>query len=311
MSFRLFVYYCALIGGWAAFIGWMLGTMVAPRDPQSLLIRNGVIGMFLGLVIAMGLGLVDALWALSWRQLGRVSLRVGVALVIGGVGGFLGGIVGQLLFETIGLTVFFVVGWGLVGVLCGASVGMFEFLVSVLRNQDRRGARAKLSKCLLGGTLGGVIGGALALYLRMGLALMFTGTDESALFFPTAAGFVALGMCIGLLVGLAQVILKQAWIRVEAGFRPGREMILAKETTSIGRDEAADIPLFGDSGVDKLHARIVQDGDGFFLEDNATAGGTFLNDQMVNGRTPLKSGDLIRMGKSVLRFFERTQRSVY
>ena len=25
MSFRLFIYYCALCGGWAAFFGWMLG----------------------------------------------------------------------------------------------------------------------------------------------------------------------------------------------------------------------------------------------------------------------------------------------
>jgi Inner membrane component of T3SS, cytoplasmic domain len=304
MSFRLFVYYCALIGGWAAFVGWMLGTLVAPRDPHSLLSRNGIIGMFLGLVIAMGLGLVDALWSLSWRQFGQVSLRVGVALIIGAIGGFLGGIVGQLLFESIGLNVFFIVGWALVGVLCGASVGMFEFLASVLRKKDRRGARSKLIKCLLGGSLGGVTGGALALYLRAGLARLLTERDETLLF-PTAAGFVALGTCIGLLVGLAQVILKEAWVRVESGFRPGREMILAKETTSIGRGEGTDLPLFGDNGVEKLHATIVQDGSAYFLEDNATPGGTFVNDQKVNGRTPLKSGDLIRVGKSVLRFSER------
>ena len=73
-------------------------------------------------------------------------------------------------------------------------------------------------------------------------------------------GFVALGMCIGLLVGLAQVILKEAWIKVEAGFRSGREMILAKDKTSIGRAEGVDIPLFGDAAVGRLHAHIVQRG---------------------------------------------------
>ena len=60
-------------------------------------------------------------------------------------------------------------------------------------------------------------------------------------------GFVALGMCIGLLIGLAQVILKEAWVRVEAGFRAGREMILSKPEVTIGRAESCDIGLFGDA----------------------------------------------------------------
>ena len=122
-------------------------------------------------------------------------------------------------------------------------------------------------------------------------------------------GFVALGMCIGLLVGLAQVILKEAWIKVEAGFRAGREMILAKEKTSVGRAEGVDIALFGDAGVEKLHANIVMEGGRYFLVDSTTPGGSFVNDQRVNGRMPLSSGDIIRMGRSILRFYERQKRT--
>ena len=66
--------------------------------------------------------------------------------------------------------------------------------------------------------------------------------------------------------------------------------------------------LFGDAGVEKLHALIVQDHGRYYLEDNGTPGGTFINDARANGRTPLQSGDLIRMGKSVLRFYERQKR---
>ena len=121
-------------------------------------------------------------------------------------------------------------------------------------------------------------------------------------------GFVALGMCIGLLVGLAQVILKEAWIKVEAGFRAGREMILAKERTTIGRAEACDIGLFGDNQIEKLHAIILQAGNRYYVEDEHTPAGTYVNEVQVQGRVPLNSGDKIRVGGSVLCFRERAKR---
>jgi hypothetical protein len=239
---------------------------------------------------------------------GQIFLRVVVAFIVGGVGGLLGGILGHLLYDATQVNVLLIVGWTVVGLLCGASVGSFDMLSSIIRQQDQQGARFKLLKCLIGGTLGGIVGAGLLLFLRSGLLGMFNSQDESTLRSPRAIGFVALGACIGLLVGLAQVILKEAWIKVEAGFRAGREMILAKEKTSVGRAEGTDIALFGDSGVERLHAHIVLDARRYFIEDNGTPGGTYVNDQRVNGRTPLQSGDVIRMGKSVLRFYERQKR---
>ena len=309
MSFRLFVYYCALCGGWAAFVGWLLGAVIVPRNQENLIGGAGLKGMFLGLLIAVGLGLVDALWVLPWQRLGPILLRIVIAFIIGGVGGLLGGIVGQFLFElSQGVGAVLIVGWTVVGILCGISVGSYDFLASIVGQKNLRGARAKLLKCLAGGTIGGLVGGTLALFFRSSLPALFSGKSVLDLFSPTAIGFVALGACIGLLVGLAQVILKEAWVRVEKGVRAGREMILAKEKTSVGRAEGTDIALFGDGAVEKLHALIVQENGRYYVEDNATPGGTFLNDERVDGRTPLQSGDLIRMGKSVLRFYERQKR---
>ena len=59
------------------------------------------------------------------------------------------------------------------------------------------------------------------------------------------------------MIGLAQVVLKEAWLRVEQGFRPGRELMLVKEETAIGRAEGCDLGLFGDNGVERKHARIL------------------------------------------------------
>ena len=116
-------------------------------------------------------------------------------------------------------------------------------------------------------------------------------------------------MFIGLLIGLAQVFLKEAWIRVEKGRRAGRELILTREKTTIGRAEACDIGLFGDNQIEKLHASILLAGNRYYVEDEKTPAGTFVNDQPVVGRVALKSGDLIRVGGSVLCFRERAIRS--
>src|SRR6516162_1154673 len=59
MSFRLFIYYCTLCGGCAAFLGWVLGRLV---PFESRLAETGVKGLFLGLTVAFGLSVVDAVW---------------------------------------------------------------------------------------------------------------------------------------------------------------------------------------------------------------------------------------------------------
>ncbi|MBM4069524.1 MAG: FHA domain-containing protein [Planctomycetes bacterium] len=303
MSFRLFVYYCALCGGWAGFVGWMLGRLI---HPDGNLARAGIRGMFLGMMIAFGLGLVDAVWSVSLRRIGLVAQRVGVAILVGAAGGLIGGLVGQALLNATEVGLMFVVGWVFTGLLVGISIAAFELLVAFVKRQDFGAVQKKMLKCLLGGTAGGLVGGLFALSLKF---LLESNRSDEWLWSPTATGFVMVGMCIGLLVGLAQVILKEAWIKVEAGFRPGREMILAKERTTIGRAEACDIGLFGDNAIEKLHASILLDGNRYYLEDASTPAGTFVNDQRVLGRAPLQTGDLIRVGRSLLRFNERRKQT--
>lgn len=311
MSFRMFIYYCALCGGWAAFFGWAFGRFFNSTNDIA---TAGVRGLLLGLMVALGLSLLDALWNLSLRQMGSIILRVGTSLMIGAVGGLFGGVIGQALLDltqrisNILAGGFYVFGWTLTGLLVGASIGVFEMLSSLVRQKDVGFSIKKLVKVVVGGTAGGLLGGLLSMMLVAAFTSLFSGKDRNALWTPTAMGFVALGMCIGLLIGLAQVILKEAWIKVEAGFRPGREMILAKDRTIVGRAEGSDIALFGDQGVEKLHAIIVLDKNRYYLEDSNTPGGTFVNDQQVKGRAPLNSGDLIRMGKSLLRFNERQKK---
>jgi pSer/pThr/pTyr-binding forkhead associated (FHA) protein len=105
------------------------------------------------------------------------------------------------------------------------------------------------------------------------------------------------------------VLLKEAWLRVEAGFRPGRELIIGKAEWTIGRAEACDLGLFGDNTVERQHARILLQGDRYYVVDNNTPAGTYLNEQRISGPAPLRAGDRIRVGKHVLMFGERQKRS--
>lgn len=312
MSLRLFVYYCALAGAWSGFIGWVIGKASPGGDGTYFkeVLHTSIVAMCLGTVIAFGLSFLDAAFNLSLRQFGRVFMRVFAGIVVGIFGGLFGGFVGGSLFHwTSGMDFVFVIAWTIVGFLIGASVCFFEVVASLATGKDFGGACKKFIKCVVGGTMGGILGGLIALGLKILVRQLFKNTNTEALWTPTALGFIALGACIGLLVGLAQILLKEAWIRVEAGYRPGREMILMKEKTSIGRAEGSDIAFFGDNAVEKNHAQIVLDSGRYYLEDLQTPGGTYVNDVKVEGRAPLTAGDLIRVGaKSAFRFNERTKR---
>ena len=75
MSFRLFVYYCAILGGLAALGGWVLGRMLpmafASMQPATdKLLETAAKALCLGLLVALALALVDnaGAWSLAaWR----------------------------------------------------------------------------------------------------------------------------------------------------------------------------------------------------------------------------------------------------
>lgn len=306
MSFRLFVYYCAVCGAWAAFLGWGLGRVLGPDSMESAFARTVMRGLSLGLLLAFGLGLVDALF--SSRGAGSALLRGLFVAVVGLVGGLLGSAVGQGLFSlSEGLTakILLAFGWVLTGLLIGASCGVFDILARLVRGEGASGAVRKVVNGLIGGGVGGMVGGLLYILLATALGMLFQRVNILS---SGAWGMVVLGACIGLFIGLAQVILKEAWVRVEAGFRPGRELILSKDEITIGRAESCDIGLFGGQGVEKVHARILHKGNRYLLSDDETPGGTYVNDERITEPTPLRNGDTIRVGNCVLRFGERQKK---
>lgn len=294
MSFRLFIYYCAACGGWAAFLTWAVAQTLGIRSLGSAYLRALLIGGLLGLLVAAAVGAVDArLNAVGPQRRKRILMCLGIGLV----GGMVGALVGEVLHSALHFPVVF--GWVLVGTCVGASIGVFDLVRAVRTKEDRRLPMKKTLNGVYGGLLGGFLGG-----LPFGFLMGNSRIPHGDL----AVSLVVLGVCIGLLIGLAQVFLKEAWLKVAKGFRAGRELLLTKDETTIGRAEDCDLGLFGDSGVERLHARILLQNHGYVLADAGTPSGTFLNEERIAQPTPLKSGDTIRVGGSIIEFGERTKR---
>jgi hypothetical protein len=294
MSFRLFIYYCALCGGWAAFLAWAL-VQLAGIDRLGVLARVAVIGGLLGALVAAAVGLIDSLLSATGVQ--RL-LRALVSGGLGGVGGAVGGLAGELLHDYAGIPAF--VGWMLAGVLIGASIGAFDVLQALSSGRGAAGSFRKMRNGVYGGLIGGLIGG---------LPWTFLAGSPTLAHSSLTISLVLLGASIGLMIGLAQVILKEAWLRVEEGFRAGRELLLTRDETTIGRAEGCDLGLFGDNSIGKLHARILVKDRRYLLAHAAPDGETFVNDEPVSD-TPvsLRDGDAIRLGRSLLRFGERQKK---
>jgi hypothetical protein len=328
MNFKMFMYYCAICGGWAALIAWALQQFAGMQNDKSYwaaheVQKSAVIACLLGLLVAGIIGLLDAL--LNSVGFSRV-VRLVICLAVGFVGSLIAGGIGELLRQALQLPPTnprnptsqiwaMPPGWTLVGAIIGASIGIFDLLRAASSGKGMKQAIRKIVNGIIGGTIGGFIGGLVngvfhAIELPKGIA-SDPGIDLLKEFLPMtslAVGLVILGMCIGLLIGVAQVVLKEAWVKIERGFRAGREMILTKPEVLIGRAEGVDIALFGDMQVEKQHARIVLKGDRYILVDLDTPGGTTVNGQRITGPTPLSNGDVIGCGNSQVRFNERARR---
>ncbi len=218
----------------------------------------------MGAAIGAGLGLAGGL---SNSRLAPQALRMLRGLVAGGLGGVSGGWIGAMIYQSFsaaggdgssGEAPWWLrpVGW----MAAGAMVGLADGLFTLSRDRTRNG--------LIGGAIGGLIGGALFDPIRVLVARVAGGADPTFQFEITsrAAGFVAVGFCIGAAVGLTHLLLKHAWLTVLDGDRPGRQVILSGGGLTLGCDPGSGLPFAGDAGRGLLptHLRIVRGRDGRF-----------------------------------------------
>jgi pSer/pThr/pTyr-binding forkhead associated (FHA) protein len=75
---------------------------------------------------------------------------------------------------------------------------------------------------------------------------------------------------------------------------------IASRELTVGRGGGCGVALADDTFVSQLHARVFHADGGWFVEDLGSTNGTFLNRQKVSGPQPLRKGDRLQVGRTVL-----------
>jgi pSer/pThr/pTyr-binding forkhead associated (FHA) protein len=320
MSIRSRIILYFLVGGLAGFLVWLITepapyfepifVVGVPFEPLPferalssmagpLTIRGLMYGGLFGLLLGGALGFASSVGKSGLKLARNTAIGIGAGLVCGMIGNHFGDVAYNLLggnpasgLETTGSLGFLeyiwqiaarATGWAMFGFVLGASQGLVEW------------SGRKAWHGMVGGLIGGFIGGAV---FNMINDIVGSGS------LSRLVGACAIGCFTGLLIALVEDILKGAWIQVVAGRGEGKEYILTKPITSVGRNELSDIPLFGDLRVMRTHAAIKIVGNRYTIVDQGTPTGTLVNGHAAPSAM-LKDGDEIQIGNHKLLFFEK------
>lgn len=271
------------------------------RTTAAGLLLFAVVGGFIGLAV----GAVDGLIC---RLLRRALLAGFIGLLVGFIGGFISGIIANLAYaplnelamkQAVGisdLTAFgFAVqmtGRGLAWLLAGMTMGLGQ------------GLAMRSKRLILYGLLGGIVGGLMGGLLFDPIDLILLGGDKVSAHWSRLIGLTAVGISVGAMIGVVELLARDAWLRMVEGSLAGKEFLLFKDIMQVGASPRSDIYLFNDPQVAGTHATLRAMGDHCEIENRSAE-----FPAEVNGRRfqhlRLRHGDRITIGRTVLVFQQR------
>jgi len=277
-----------IVGGCAALCAALPLALFLPLTPRSSTMSI-LFGLILGGFLAGFLTAFELLWT---QRTGMLTSRLVPSAVMGAFGGALGAWAGNILFKAWGnhlvsspsagilfpLSLGSAAGWGLTGVGVGLA---FTLPFS--------STRSRWVHASLGGMAGGIAGGMIMQVFR---PLMGSGS--------LVLGLLGLGSAVGFGISWTEKALSSLRLQVLQGPGRGSEFALGGSTL-IGNDKNCAVRLT-EAGVAPRHARIFYKARRLFFEDLGSPLGSSLNDRKVAGTSAsLAHGDLIRVGRSLLR----------
>ncbi len=298
-------FYLAIASGLGAFVAWLFLEPFYDDFTEEFVLLDvllfpavtGGVGLFLG-----------AAEGLMCRNVSRAAISGLVGLGVGFAGGLILFLPTEILFSVMtGIAV----AWnqGVPGE--GETLTGLAFLILMMGRAAAwaltsipaglgQGIALREKQVLFNGAVGGVLGGLLGGLLFDPISMVFVTADGQAAA-SRAVGFVAIGLLVGLFVGLVEGWTKTAWLHMRAGPLAGKQFVLHRDTTVLGSAPKADIYLFKDAAIEPRHAMIYNRGGRFEIEDCGKGDGTYVNELPVR-RQVLKNGDQIVLGETVLEF---------
>lgn len=89
-------------------------------------------------------------------------------------------------------------------------------------------------------------------------------------------------------------------LRILSGAKAGQSEVFEKDTILVGRKPSNDLrfDIHGDLDVSGEHAQIREQGGAWFVVDNGSTNGTYVNGVQVHDEAPIRDGDIIAFGKN-------------
>lgn len=276
-------------------------TLMRQQQIVSLLLFFPLVAALVGLCIGAADGLVCRLWR-------RVLLGGAVGLVVGFIGGFVFTILAELVYHPMHLLankqsegfgqmshfgfLLQTIGRGLAWCLAGMAMGLGQ------------GIALRSGRLLLYGFLGGAIGGMLGGLLFDPIDLVLLGPDKPSAHISRLVGLLVIGASVGVMIGIVELLARDAWLRMVQGPLSGKEFLIFKDAVAVGASPRSDIYLFNDDLVADRHAVIRAAADQYEIEAVNERCPVMVNGRAVR-RTRLRHGDEIALGKTVFTFQRR------
>ncbi len=276
---------------------------------EQLARRSEVAGMLLFAVVAGFIGLfIGAADGIICRLPRRALLCGAVGLLVGVVGGFVCSLLANLAYAPLtalamrtsesesGLSTFgFIIqmfGRSLAWCLAGVAMGLGQ------------GIALRSKRLLIYGLLGGVVGGLLGGLFFDPIDLLLLGPDKPSAHWSRLIGLAVIGASVGAMIGIVELLARDAWLRMTQGPLTGKEFLIFKDVMNVGSSPRSDIYLFNDAQVVPDHAILRTVGDECEIEARSAAPPLLLNQRSVR-QARLRHGDTVTIGRTVFVFQRR------
>lgn len=280
----------------------------ATFDRQSA--RHTVVALMLFPITAGCVGLlIGAADGIACRVPRRAVLGGSIGLIVGLIGGFLANVIAGLVYGPLSAMALSQTGSGVGGLstwgfalqlmargiawgIAGTAMGLGQ------------GIALRSGRLALYGLLGGVIGGVLGGLLFDPIYFFIQGEHELDASLSRAIGLVVIGGAVGAMIGIVELLARDAWLRMTEGPLAGKEFLIFKDVMRIGASPRSDIYLFNDAGVAPQHAVVRTAGDVYELECTDRDRPLRLNGHPIQ-RSRLRHGDRITLGRTAFLFQSR------
>jgi hypothetical protein len=289
-----------------------------PRTPAATVVnvpemafQQKLFGFLLLPVVAGLVGfMIGGIEGIVCRTYSRAAWCAAIGLVVGLLGGTLSSFAANIVYGVLGKMasgtdptasgpafVFHMFQRGLAWTIAGMCMGLGQ------------GFALKSSKLKFNGFIGGMVGGLLGGLFFDPINFLLLGPDGiSGGPASRAVGLTIIGASVGLLIGLTDLLTRDAWLKVLTGPLQGKEFSFNRTPIRLGSSPKNEIYLFKDSKIDPVHAEIFKLRDAYEIVDNGSSTGTFLNGRRVT-RERLQDGAVIKLGDSEFSYSSRENKA--